>query len=142
MLPLVTGSGNPPTDVVNESFVLAILMTDDQNQIARFRSGRDQAVAEAMAEHTPRLRQIVELRIDPRLSGRLDATDVLQEAFLEACKRLPRYLDDPSVSAFVWLRGVVMDTLCDFHRRHLGERCATPGKRSRCSAGWDRRPVR
>jgi RNA polymerase sigma-70 factor, ECF subfamily len=96
--------------------------------IARFRSGGDEALADAMAEHSPRLRQIVELRIDPRLSGRLDAADVLQEAFLEARKRLSRYLDDPSVLPFVWLRGVVLDTLIDFHRRHLGAKMRDAGQ--------------
>lgn len=95
-------------------------MTDEQSRIAQLRNKGDQALADAMAEHSVRLRQIVELRLDPRLSGRLDAADVLQEAFLEARKRLPRYLDDSSVPVFVWLRGVVLDTLIDFHRRHLG----------------------
>ena len=81
-----------------------------------------------MAEHAPRLRQIIELRIDPRLSGRLDVTDVLQEAFLEARKRLSRYLGDSSVPVFVWLRGVVLDTLCDFHRQHLGAKMRDAGQ--------------
>ena len=59
--------------------------------------------------------------MDTRLSGRVDAADVLQEAFLEACKRLPRYLEDPSVAVFVWLRGVALDTLIHVHRRHLAQ---------------------
>jgi RNA polymerase sigma-70 factor (ECF subfamily) len=95
-------------------------MTDEPTLLARLRTGGDQALADAMAEHAARLRQIVELRVDPRLSGRLDAGDVLQEAFLEARKRLARFLAEPSVPVFVWLRGVVLDTLIDFHRRHLG----------------------
>jgi RNA polymerase sigma-70 factor, ECF subfamily len=102
-------------------------MTDDQSRIARLRTGGDKALADALAEHAPRLRQIVELRVDPRLSGRLDAADVLQEAFLVARKRLPRYLDDAPVPVFVWLRGVVLDTLIDFHRRHLGAKMRDAG---------------
>lgn len=94
-------------------------MSDEPTQIARLRGG-DQALADVLAEHTPRLRQIVELRLDPRLLGRVDAADVLQEAFLEARKRLPRYLDEQGVPVFLWIRGVVLDTLIDFHRRHLG----------------------
>jgi RNA polymerase sigma-70 factor (ECF subfamily) len=103
-------------------------MTDDQAMIARLRVGGDQALADAMAEHAPRLRQIVELRVDPRLSGRLDPADVLQEAFLEARKRLGRYLDGSRVPVFVWLRGVVLDTLIDFHRRHLGAKKRDAGQ--------------
>jgi RNA polymerase sigma-70 factor (ECF subfamily) len=93
---------------------------DDQTRIACLRSGGDQALADVMAEHAPRLRRVVELRLDPRLSGRVDVADVLQEAFLEARKRLPRYLDQQAVPVFVWIRGVVLDTLTDVHRRHLG----------------------
>lgn len=95
-------------------------MIDDQSPIEKLQSGGEQALAEALAEHGPRLLQIVQLRVDARVSGRIDAADVLQEAFLEARKRLPRYLETPAVPVFVWLRGVVLDTLVDFHRRHLG----------------------
>jgi RNA polymerase sigma-70 factor, ECF subfamily len=102
-------------------------MTDEQSQTAQLRTGGDQALADAIAKHTRRLRQMVELRLDTRLSGRLDVADVLQEAFLEARKRLPRYLEDPGVPVFVWLRGVVMDTLIDFHRRHLGAKMRNAG---------------
>jgi RNA polymerase sigma-70 factor (ECF subfamily) len=95
-------------------------MTIDPTELAELRLAGDQALAEALARHAGRLRTIVELRIDPRLLRRVDAGDVLQESFLEAKKRLPRYLQGPEVPLFVWLRGVVLDTLIDFHRRHLG----------------------
>ncbi|MFO0892677.1 MAG: sigma-70 family RNA polymerase sigma factor [Isosphaeraceae bacterium] len=103
-------------------------MTEMQASIDRLRRGGDRGLAEAMAEHGPRLRPIVELRLDPRLAGRLDAADVLQEAFLEASKRLPRYLDEASVPVFVWLRGIVLDTLADFHRRHIGAKMRDAGR--------------
>ena len=103
-------------------------MCDDQSPIARLRNGGDQALADIMAEHAPRLRQIVELRVAPRLAGRLDVADVLQEAFLEARKRMARYLEGASVPVFVWLRGVVLDTLTDFHRRHLGAKMRDAGQ--------------
>jgi RNA polymerase sigma-70 factor (ECF subfamily) len=103
-------------------------MTDESSQIARLTSHGDQALADAMAEYAPRLHHAVELRVDPRVVGRVDAADVLQEAFLEARKRLPRYLSDPSVPVFVWLRGVVLDTLIDFHRRHLGAKMRDAGQ--------------
>jgi len=95
-------------------------MNDDSLQIARLQTGGDQALAEAITQIESRLQQTVALRMDPRLSRRVDAADVLQEAFLEARKRLSRYLQEPAVPVFVWLRGVVLDTLADFHCRHLG----------------------
>jgi RNA polymerase sigma-70 factor, ECF subfamily len=103
-------------------------MTDDPLQIEKLVSQGDQALAEAIAQHAPRLQQAIELRIDPRLAGRIDAADVLQEAFLEARKRLARYLAEQRVPLFVWLRGVVLDTLIDFHRRHLGAKMRDAGQ--------------
>jgi RNA polymerase sigma-70 factor (ECF subfamily) len=89
--------------------------------ISRLRDSGDEGLAEALAAHHERLERIVDLRLDPRLAGRVDAADVLQEAFLEAKKRLPRYLKNPIVPVFVWLRGVTLDTLIHVHRRHLAK---------------------
>ena len=96
-------------------------MDHQDSAVTLLKSAGQKALADAFALHTERLQRIVDLRLDPRLAGRVDAADVLQEAFLEACKRLPRYLDDPRVSVFVWLRGVTLDTLIHVHRRHLAE---------------------
>ena len=71
-------------------------------------------------KHKPRLRRMVALRIDRRLQGRIDPSDVLQEAFLEASKRLDDYLGRPDVPAFLWLRVVTGQKLVDLHRQHLG----------------------
>jgi len=91
------------------------------SDISRLQNEGDEGLAEALATHYERLERIVDLRLDPRLAGRVDAADVLQEAFLEAQKRLARYLDNPSVPVFVWLRGVTLDTLIHVHRRHLAK---------------------
>jgi RNA polymerase sigma-70 factor (ECF subfamily) len=107
----------------------------------------EQALADALAFHAERLLRIVELRMDPRLGGRVDSSDVLQETFLEARKRLARYLQDPRVSVFVWLRGVTLDTLIHVHRRHLAQMRdagrevslqtgAVPQASSQSMAGW------
>jgi len=53
---------------------------------------------------------------------------VLQEFFLEARKRLARFLRDASVPVFIWLRGVMLDTLVHIHRRHLGAKMRDAGR--------------
>ena len=94
-------------------------MVDDEPTIARLRMAGEQALAETLVAERDRLHRIIEHRMDPKLSGRVDPGDVLQETFLEARKRLTRYLDDPKVPVFVWLRGVALDTLINVHRRHV-----------------------
>jgi RNA polymerase sigma-70 factor (ECF subfamily) len=68
----------------------------------------------------PRLRQMVCFRLDSRLQGRLDPSDVVQDVCLEAWKHLGSYAKQPDTSFFVWLRAVAGHTLEDLHRHHLG----------------------
>ena len=63
-------------------------MPDDSNdQIKPLRGGDGQALATLSEQHRQRLRRMVELRLDPRLRARLDASDVVQEAFLDVAQR-------------------------------------------------------
>ena len=71
-------------------------------------------------EHRERLRRMVRLRMDQRMQGRLDDSDVIQEAFVEAVQRYPEYTAKPEVSPFVWLRFLTAQKLVQLQRRHLG----------------------
>jgi RNA polymerase sigma-70 factor (ECF subfamily) len=99
-------------------------MADSANESAslldRLRNGDDEALATLFARDRDRLLRLVEFRLDPRLRGRVEAEDVVQEAYLDAAKRVHHFGQDTSTSFFIWLRMVVIQTLIDVHRRHLG----------------------
>jgi RNA polymerase sigma-70 factor (ECF subfamily) len=63
---------------------------------------------------------MVEIRLDRRVVGRVDPSDVLQEAYLDAARRVKDYLEKPEVDFFVWLRAQTWDRLVMLQRRHLG----------------------
>jgi RNA polymerase sigma-70 factor, ECF subfamily len=86
----------------------------------RLRSGDREALAELFSQHRERLWRMIHFRMDRRLLGRVDADDVLQDAYLASAARLEHYANEPSLSPFVWLRLVVLQTLTDVHRHHLG----------------------
>ena len=67
-----------------------------------------------------RLLRMVEIRMDPRLRGRLDASDVVQDACAEAVTRLPEWLDGEDVPLLLWLRFLTGQKLLQLHRFHLG----------------------
>ncbi len=90
--------------------------------LERLRAGDRRALADLFQRHRDRLRRMVELRIDARLQGRVDASDVLQDGFLDMAKRVESYLSDPRLPVFLWLRLVVSDRLAMYHRHHLGTR--------------------
>jgi RNA polymerase sigma-70 factor, ECF subfamily len=71
---------------------------DEPALLQRLRDGDQQALAELFARERNRLERIVRFRLDPRLFGRVDPDDVLQETYLESLRRLPHYFRDPQVS--------------------------------------------
>src|SRR3954471_16160516 len=95
--------------------------------LCRARAGDPRALAALFDHYKGRLRHMVRLRLDRRLAGRLDASDVLQEAYLEADKRFAEYLRDPAIPIFLWLRLVTGQKLTDLHRHHLGAKMRDAG---------------
>lgn len=77
-------------------------------------------MAETLTVYRDRLLQIIGFRLNPILSGRVDAEDVLQESWLAAHQRINHFMEDRSMTIFVWLRLIVLQTLTDIERRHLG----------------------
>lgn len=109
----------------------------EEQLAARLVAGDEQALAEAFAAHTPRLERAVVFRLDPRLKSRVDANDVLQEAYLQASTRLAHFASQRESDAqqgraplgpFLWLRLIVNQTLIDVHRRHLGAQQRDAGR--------------
>jgi RNA polymerase sigma-70 factor (ECF subfamily) len=88
--------------------------------VARAAAGDRAAIVELLERYRPRLRRMVALRLDPRLRGRVDASDVIQEGYLDALRRLDEFLRDPSVPFYIWLRFLVGQRVQEQHRRHLG----------------------
>jgi len=101
---------------------------EESNALAKLRGGDNRALATLFDEHRDRLRRMVELRLDPRLRGRLDASDVVQEAFLDVARDLPAYLANPSLPPLLWLRLHVGRRMTTLHRQHLGTRMRDAGR--------------
>ena len=91
------------------------------------RTGDKEALNALFARHRARLRRMVDLRLDRRLQARIDASDVIQEAYVEVVTRLDEYLSAPSYPLFLWLRLIVGERLLKLHRRHLGTQMRDAG---------------
>lgn len=103
----------------------AIVLNDsssDLDLIQRAARGDEEAVRELFAKHEDRLKRMIRLRLNRRLQGRIDSSDVLQEAYLEIANKLDEYLRNPAAPFFLWLRQITGYKLADIHRRHLGTR--------------------
>jgi RNA polymerase sigma-70 factor (ECF subfamily) len=78
--------------------------------------------------HRDRLRRMVRLRLDRRLLGRVDPSDVLQEAYLDIARRAEDYLANPTMPPFLWLRFLTAQKLMVLHRQHLGFQLRDAGR--------------
>ena len=92
------------------------------------RDGDEGALAALVQRHRHRLEHMVGLRMDRRLQGRVDAADVVQEAYLTVRGKFPQYSADPRLPFFLWLRLEVGQKLVDVHRFHLGAQMRDAGQ--------------
>jgi RNA polymerase sigma-70 factor, ECF subfamily len=90
--------------------------------------GDGEAWGQLLTRHRERLRRMVALRLDRRLQGRIDPSDVIQEASIEAARRLPEYCKNPVMPFFLWLRYLTGQRLLEEHRRHLGAQARDAGR--------------
>ena len=102
--------------------------TDVQNLVRRIAAGDQVALAEAFDRYRNRLRRMVLLRLDRRLQGRVDASDVLQEAYLDVAQRALEYAANPTMPLYLWLRLMTGQRLLITHRRHLQTRMRDIGQ--------------
>ena len=84
-------------------------------------------LSELLSENRTRLRRMIQLRLDRRLQGRVDASDVIQEAYVEATERLEEYEQNAEkMPPFLWLRFITVQRLTRIHRQHLGVQARDP----------------
>ena len=81
---------------------------DDPNQFGQL-----------LNEFRPRLNSMVAFRMHLLVRGRVDPSDVIQDAMIDATGRLNEYLAGPKVPFYIWLRGLVTQRLAIAHRHHL-----------------------
>jgi RNA polymerase sigma-70 factor, ECF subfamily len=100
------------------------LMTGDSSEIddlvSRVAAGDRQSLASLFEKYRDRLKRMVKLRLDRRLQGRVDPSDVLQEAYLDVMARAGEYRAGTSMPLFLWLRFLTAQRLVAIHRKHLG----------------------
>jgi RNA polymerase sigma-70 factor (ECF subfamily) len=105
-------------------------MASDASETAdllrRAGGGDAQAVTDLFARYRNRLRRMVRLRLDRRLHGRVDPSDVLSQACADAAHRAGECAA-PASPFFLWLRAVTGQRLQALHQELLGPRMGEAG---------------
>src|SRR5436190_2656811 len=91
---------------------------ETQELLERARQGDGVAIEQLLGQHRESLRRMIALRLDPALTARLDASDVVQDVLVEASRRLDDYLRNSTMPFHLWLRHIAKDHVIDAHRKH------------------------
>lgn len=96
---------------------------DDSEQVqqwmATIRSGNESALAQLFHHFRPRLERLLQSRMNARLAARLDASDILQDTYFDACQQVSNLVKLMPDQAYVWLRGLAIERLLKAVRFHL-----------------------
>ncbi|MDG1808694.1 MAG: sigma-70 family RNA polymerase sigma factor [Pirellulaceae bacterium] len=95
------------------------MASDADELVKRLKDQDHTALAELFEINRDRLSRMVSIRMDRRLKGRIDATDVLQEAYMILSQKIGNFADYPDMSPYVWMRLTVNDRLIALHRKHI-----------------------
>ena len=101
---------------------------DTRALLERLGNGEAEAGDQLLCQHRDELWRQIELRLDRRLRRRVDPSDVVQEAQLEALRRLPDYLRRRPMPFRLWLRKIAHERLIMAHRRHAVAGCRSIGR--------------
>ena len=107
----------PPTATMNQ---LADQRDDDSALSRRLASGDREALESLLRNNRERLKKMVMLRLSPDLAARVDGSDIIQEAFLQAALHCEGYDHDPERPFYLWIRKITENKLLEAHRRHVG----------------------
>ena len=110
--------------------------TDDESVAPNDPPRTNAALAKLLERYTPQLRTLVAMRMDARLRARLDPSDVLQEAFLDAARRLEEYAESPDMPFPAWIRFLVVQRLMAQHRFHLGAQLRDAARERSLAGDW------
>ena len=99
---------------------LASTSTETDRLLEQVRASEPEAADRLLGRHRPYLLRLVEARMDPKIRARVDPSDVVQDAHIEALRRLDVYVKQPPMPFRLWLRQIAYDRLLMLRRHHVG----------------------
>jgi RNA polymerase sigma-70 factor (ECF subfamily) len=110
---------------------------EDTDQLLSHAAAGDPAAIEKLLErHRTRLCRMIALRLDDRLTARVDASDVVQEALTDAARKLADYARDRPLPFYPWLHRLAAERLAAVHRRHRRSKARSVAREQANALGW------
>ncbi|MDB5339694.1 MAG: polymerase subunit sigma-24 [Planctomycetaceae bacterium] len=88
--------------------------------LAQARTGDNAVLGQLLESYHNYLRLLARIEIGRRLQGKIDASDIVQETFLDAHRHFPNFRGEVEAQFVQWLRAILAGTLANNVRRYLG----------------------
>jgi RNA polymerase sigma-70 factor (ECF subfamily) len=109
---------------------------ETQDLLKSAKNGDPEAINDLLERHRKAIRQMVHMRMDKAVAGRVDASDIVQDVMLDASQRLREFIEKSPMPFHLWLRQLAKDRLIDAHRRHRGAQRRSVDKEQRLSVQY------
>lgn len=95
--------------------------SEETSELLKKVEGGDRASLDRLIQqHRAALCRFVDQRLDNRIRGRVDASDIVQDALVEAVRRIDQFLSLRPMPFSLWLRKTTYERLLDQYRFHFG----------------------
>ena len=91
-----------------------------QELLLEARAGDSGRLGELLECYRRYLSILARVQLGQRLQGKLDASDLVQDVFLEAHRHFPQFAGTTEGQFLAWLRQILAATLANLIRRYLG----------------------
>ena len=96
------------------------MIIDSETITTRITRDEDrESLSKIFSESRPILLNAISNRVGRRMGQRIDPSDVLQEAYISASKRLDKYFENPSVPMIVWVQSICFQVISIFYKHHF-----------------------
>src|SRR5262249_12818233 len=96
-----------------------LMHTGPESELLRAAAGSPEAREHLLACYRERLKRVIRARLDPRVSARVDSSDVVQEVLADAAREMEEYLRTGDREFYPWIRCIAERRVIDLHRRHI-----------------------
>lgn len=99
---------------------MSMTTTETERLIEQARAGDSSTLGRLLEERRDYLRLLAQVAIGRRLQGKVDASDVVQEAFMDAHRQFANFRGTAEPQFAQWLREILAGTLANQARRYIG----------------------
>lgn len=99
--------------------MLLMVSQSIEDLLARARTGDRDAAGSLLRRHRPYLKLIAQRSLDARVVVRVDPSDIVQQACLEAYRDLPAFRGASEGEWIAWLRRILQNTIAQTVEQHV-----------------------